>query len=85
MDGIEKTSKDPDGERCMVGHWDTPRKVISNEHWPIIQQAKTDITCRCTRQWKCPSCGRGSHLTYEELAEAGTHICTNCDTEMAMQ
>jgi hypothetical protein len=84
VNGVEKTAKDPDGERCIVGHWDARLKVISNEHWPIIQQAKTDITCRCTRQWKCPSCGRLIDLSYEDLAETGSPMCSDCDLEMEM-
>ena len=82
VDAVEKTFEDPDGKRCIVGHWDTRSKVISNEHWPIIKQAKTDITCRCTKQWKCPSCGRTVEHSYEALAEVGTPICTDCDIEM---
>lgn len=82
VDGVEKTAKDPDGERCIVSHWNARRKVVSNEHWPIIQQAKRDVTCRCTRQWKCPSCSRLIEVSYEELVEAGSPICTDCDLEM---
>jgi len=84
VDGVEKTAKDPDGARCTVAHWDTRRKVVSCEHWPIIQQASRDITCHCTRQWKCPSCGRLIDVSYEDLAQAGTPMCTNCDLEMEM-
>jgi len=84
VDGVEKTNTDPDGERCIISHWDKRRKVISNEHWPIIQQAKRDITCHCTRQWKCPSCGREIEHSYEALAEVGTPICSDCDLEMEM-
>lgn len=84
VDGVEKTAKDPDGEHCTVAHWNKRHKVISNQHWPIIQQARTDITCHCTRRWKCPSCSRTVDLTYEELADTGFPICTDCDLEMEM-
>jgi hypothetical protein len=80
-DGVG-ASKDPDGTRCIIGHWNTGCKVVSNEHWPIIQQARTDITCRCIRQWKCPSCSRLIDWSYQELAEAGSPICRDCDLEM---
>ena len=84
IDGVEKTSKDPDGQRCIIAHWDTGSKVISHQHWPIIQQAKTDITCRCVRQWKCPDCGKTIDHTYEALADVGIPICGDCDCDMEM-
>jgi hypothetical protein len=84
VDGVEKTNTDSDGERCIISHWDTRRKVISNQHWPIIQQAMRDINCRCSRQWKCPSCSRTVGLNYEELADIGIPFCPDCDLEMEM-
>jgi len=67
-----------------VGHWATGRKVVTHEDWPIIQQAKQDITCRCSRQWKCPACSRLIDVSYEELAQAGMPMCTDCDLEMEL-
>ena len=84
VDGVERTSKDPDGERCIVGHWGVRRKVVANDHWPIIRQAERDITCRCTRRWKCPSCGKLIDVSYEDLAQVGTPICPGCDRAMEL-
>jgi len=50
VDGVENVSKDFDGEKCVIGHWDSRRKVLSNEHWPVIKQSRHDTTCRCTRR-----------------------------------
>ncbi len=84
VDCVENVSKDPDSERCIVGHWDTRRKVISHEHWPIISQARHDASCRCIRRWQCPSCNKTSDCSYEQIVEIGTPHCPHCEIEMTM-
>ena len=83
-DGVEKASKDFDGERCVISNWGSQEKVISNEHWPIVRQAKRDISCHCTKQWKCPSCGRIIKCSYEQIVEIGRPHCPQCEIEMTM-
>ncbi len=83
-DGVEETDKDPDGERCVIGHWDSVRKAISNGHWPIIKQARHDAACRCTRRWQCPSCNHALDCSYEQIVEIGTPHCPHCEIEMTM-
>jgi hypothetical protein len=84
VDGVENVSKDPDGERCIVGHWDSRRKVITNKHWPAIKQSRHDVTCRCSRRWLCPSCNHTINCSYEQIVEIGTPHCPHCETEMTM-
>ncbi len=84
VDGVEKVSKDPNGERCTIGHWPSQRKVIANKHWPIIRQARHDATCCCTKQWKCPSCNHIIECSYEQIVEIGTPHCPHCEIEMTM-
>ena len=84
VDGGEKVSKDPDGERCVISNWASQEKVISNERWPIIRQAKHDVTCHCTKQWKCPSCGNIIKCSYEQIVQIGTPHCPQCEIEMTM-
>ena len=83
-DGVEKASKDPDGERCVISSWTWQEKVISNEHWPIVRQAKHDVTCHCTKRWKCPSCGHIVKCSYEQIVQIGTPHCPHCEIEMTM-
>ncbi len=84
VDGVDKANTDPDGEQCTVAHWDTRRKIISCEHWPIIQYASHDATCRCTRRWTCASCNHTTDCSYEQIVEIGTPHCPNCEIEMTM-
>ena len=84
VDGVEKVSKDPDDHKCIVGHWDSRRMIISNEHWPIIEQSRHDITCRCTKRWQCPSCNHTYNCSYEQIVEIGTPHCPHCEIEMTM-
>ena len=37
------------------------------------------------RSWRCPACGRFIDCSYEDLAEAGIPICTDCDVGMELQ
>jgi len=83
-DGVEESSEDPDGERCVISNWGSREKVICNAHRPIIRQAKHDISCHCTKQWKCPSCGHIIKCSYEQIVQIGTPHCPRCEIEMTM-
>ena len=74
-------SKDPDGQLCCIREWELSKEVVGSKHWPIIKKAREGCYCRT---WKCPDCGRLIEHSYEALAEVGTPICSNCDTEMEM-
>ena len=74
-------SKDPDGWPCSIRQWETFEEIVGSERWPIVKKARV---CSSSRAWKCPDCGRQISCSYEELAEAGTPICTDCDKEMDM-
>jgi hypothetical protein len=51
-----------------------PHRVIQNPSTTPYQ-----------RTWKCPDCGFSTTCSYEDLAEAGAPICTDCDIEMELQ
>jgi len=72
-------SSDPDGQACCICHWEASEEVRSSEHWPLVKEA---LEGSYLRSWLCPSCGRTSWLSYEELAEVGSPICGDCDTVM---
>ena len=83
-DGAEPVSEDPDGDMCVISNWVSQEKVIPNENWLIARQAKHDVTCHCTKQWKCPSCGHIVECSYEQIVQIGTPHCPRCEIEMAM-
>jgi hypothetical protein len=74
-------SRDPDGQLCCMREWDPSEEIVGSENWPIIKKAREASYCRT---WKCPDCGETIEHSYEALAEVGTPICSNCDTEMEM-
>lgn len=37
------------------------------------------------RKWKCPHCGKVIEWSYNDLADAGTPICNDCDFEMELE
>ena len=74
-------SKDPDGQLCCIREWEPSKEIVGSEHWPVIKKARGGSYCRT---WKCPDCGRLIEHSYEALAEVGTPICSDCDTEMQM-
>jgi hypothetical protein len=81
-EGDPSVEKDPDGELCATTAQLGPREQIaSHEHWPAVKAA---LNGRYSRLWRCPGCGKKAHWTYEELAEAGAPICTDCDVEMTL-
>ena len=81
-EGEPGVSRDSDGQLCCVSEWDPSDEIVGSENWPIIKKARKGSYCRT---WKCPGCGRTIEHSYEALAEVGTPICTDCDTEMEMQ
>ena len=74
-------SRDPDGQLCSIREWNPSEEIVGSENWPIIKKAREASYCRT---WKCPDCGRTIEHSYEALAEVGTPICTDCDTEMEL-
>ena len=74
-------TKDPDGQLCCIREWKPSEEVAGSEDWPIIKKAREGSY---SRTWKCPECGRVIDWSYAELAEAGSPICTDCDTEMEL-
>lgn len=74
-------SRDPDGQLCCVREFDPSEEIIGPENWPIIKKAREGSYCRT---WKCPDCGRTIEHSYEALAEVGTPICSDCETEMEL-
>ena len=79
-----RLDRDPDGAYCSISHWAPEQAVAFNETWPIVRQAARDATCPCSRQWKCPDCGKTIDHTYEALADVGIPICGDCDCDMEM-
>ena len=47
-----------------------------------VLQALRSIKHQPTKKWKCPDCGHIVDCSYEDLAEAGTPYCADCDVEM---
>ncbi len=74
-------SRDPDGQLCTIRQWDPAEGITGPENWPIITKAREAGYCRT---WKCPDCSRIIEHSYEALAEVGTPICSDCDTEMEL-
>ena len=74
-------SKDPDGQLCCVREWEPSEEIVGCKHWPMVRKA---LQGRYWRTWKCPDCGRKVEWSYEELTEAGSPICTDCDAEMEL-
>ena len=60
----------------------------------VVKQARNDVDAvlqalrntkhQYTQKWKCPDCGHVVDCSYEDLAEAGTPYCSDCDVEMEM-
>ena len=85
VDGVDERdpniSKDPDGHKCCVREWDPSSEVAGCEKWPVIRKASQGVYCRT---WKCPDCGRTIDCSYDDLAQTGSPVCTDCDVEMEM-
>lgn len=75
-------SRDPDGHACCLREWEPSEQIVGSENWPIIKKAREGSYCRT---WKCPDCGQTIEHSYEALAEVGTPICSDCDSEMELQ
>lgn len=76
-----RISKDPDNEPCCVREWEPSDSIVGNEQWPVVKKATQGVY---SRVWKCPGCDRTVTVSYEDLAEAGSPICTDCEREMDM-
>ena len=58
----------------------------------VVRQARNDVDAvlqalrrtkhQPKKKWKCPDCGQVVDCSYEDLAEAGTPYCSDCDVEM---
>ena len=74
------------------GNWATAPADPNEELQLLEQQAKAlreelgaqPDEAGCSRRWKCPDCAHEIEWTYEEMAEAGNPICTDCDIEMEL-
>ena len=83
VEGSDKSepnvSRDPDGQLCSIAEWVAMEEITGNTHWPAVQAA---MDAGYSRLWHCPDCCRTTRVAYEELAEIGTPICTDCDRPM---
>jgi len=88
VDGAEEDdpvmSKDPDGRVCCLLAWVSSEKVAHNEDWPMVKRAARDAKRLYSRRWRCPGCRRVVDYSYEQLAEAGSPCCCDCDRDMRM-
>ena len=84
VEGDEPSSTDPDGVQCCISEWPASERIAANAHWPIVKEAICASERPYSRGWKCPACGRTVHCSYEEMAEAGSPYCADCDTEMRL-
>lgn len=75
-------SRDPDGNVCLYQEYDLCQAIIEQKHWPIVRKAKQGSYYRT---WKCSRCGQTVCCSYEDLAQSGVPICTDCDVEMDVQ
>ncbi len=86
VDGADEddpnTAKDPDGRLCCLSEFPPSEEIVGNRHWPIVKKALKGVY---SRTWKCPDCGRQADCSYEDMAQAGTPMCTDCDTEMELR
>ncbi|MCY2927957.1 MAG: hypothetical protein NTV86_00395, partial [Planctomycetota bacterium] len=79
-----RISKDPDGQACCTRQLPAGDEVVGNKHWPIVRKAIDAAARPYSRLWKCPGCGRSVDCSYENLAEAGSPFCGECDREMTL-
>ena len=84
VEGAECCSRDPDGRACSIGEWPWFERVTENRHWPIVRRALCRAKYPYSRKWKCPDCGKVVDCSYEDLAQAGSPHCVDCDIEMRM-
>ena len=78
-EGEPNVSRDPDGQLCSITEWTAMEEIVGKDHWLAIQAA---MEAGYSRLWHCPDCCRTARVAYEELAEIGTPICTDCDRPM---
>ena len=79
--GDADVSKDPNGRPCSIKQWDRSEEIVVPENCPITKKAREGSYCRT---WTCPDCGWMIEHSYKALAEVGTPICPDCDTETEM-
>lgn len=80
-DAAPNMTRDPDGCLCAVSAWAPLEKIAGNAHWAIVRVAlEAEYSC----MWHCPDCCRTARVSYEQLAEAGSPLCTDCDREMEL-
>ena len=88
VDGVDPAegnlSKDPDGKACCISQWPPEELVVSNKHWPMIRTASGRVDRLEARNWRCPTCQRRARCSYDQLADAGTPYCPDCDRPMQM-
>ena len=81
-EGDPNIAKDADGRLCCLSEFPPSEEIVGDLHWPIIKKALKGVY---SRTWKCSDCGHQTDYSYEDLAQAGTPMCTDCDTEMELQ
>lgn len=82
IEGISDTDphifRDADGNPCSIVRWRSQDEINSG-HPKLVKDNRKD---GYSRLWKCPDCGKTARVTYEELAEVGSPLCTDCDQPM---
>lgn len=88
VDGVDedRASRDPDGDACSMQQYAADEKILSHEHWPMVQNAARRINGhdRAKQRWQCPDCGRMVHCSDASLADSGTPFCTDCDQDLCL-
>jgi hypothetical protein len=75
-------SRDPNGRVCLYQEFGPSQAIMELKYWPVIRKAQQGSY---SRSWKCPKCSQTVSCSYEDLAESGVPICTDCDVEMELQ
>ena len=83
VEGEKDLDRDADGQECCIMEWPASELMVAYENWPIVKAAPTDASA-CSRQWKCPDCGKVIDHSYEDLVHVGIPICGDCEIDMEM-
>jgi hypothetical protein len=75
-------SRDPNGRVCLYQEFGPSQAIMELKYWTVIRKAEQGVYWR---EWKCPKCGHLTRCSYEDLAETGTPICTDCDLNMDLR
>jgi len=78
----DRLDRDPDGRLCCIARWDAGKPVTGCTHWPMVRSAARQIRRQSGSRWRCPICQKTATCRQEDLAEAGTPHCADCDRAM---